>query len=92
MNPRVGECPLEQMIATSLTEAGITFLTDYEGGVPENLDFYLPEFQVHIEVKGGHSPRISDQTSRSSNVIVAQGRKAVRFLSALIASKPNSAF
>jgi hypothetical protein len=81
---RVGNCPLEQRIAKALDCAGIQYATDYEGSVPENLDFYLPAFDVHIEIKGGHSPRISNQMARSKNVIVAQGQKAVNLLARML--------
>lgn len=84
MSPRVGNCPLEQRIAAALDTAGLEYRTEFEGRVEERLDFYLPRFGVHIEVKGGHSPRISDQMARSNNVIVAQGRQAVELLALLI--------
>ncbi len=83
-NQRVGSCPLEQRIAKALDRAKLEYRTEYEGGVKERLDFYLPTFDVHIEVKGGHTPRISDQLSRTKNAIVAQGEKAVRLLAGLI--------
>lgn len=81
---RVGNCPLEQRIAKALDSANLEYRTDYEGGVEARLDFYVQKFDVHIEVKGGHSPRISKQMARSKNVIVAQGEKAVELLAALI--------
>ena len=88
-SPRVGDCPLEQRIAKALDTAGIRYCTDHEGGVPEALDFFLPNFGVHIEIKGGHSERIAGQMARSKNVIVAQGSTAVELLAAMIESLPN---
>lgn len=84
---RVGNCPLEQRIAKALDAANLEYRTDYEGGVEAHLDFYLQKSDVHLEVKGGHSPRIEEQMARSKNVIVAQGEKAVELLAALIEQK-----
>ena len=81
---RVGDCPLEQRIAKALDTARLEYRTDYEGGVPAHLDFYVLAYDVHIEVKGGHSPRVADQMQRAANVIVAQGSKAVELLASLI--------
>ena len=81
---RVGNCPLEQRIAKALDAAKLEYRTDYEGGVVAHLDFYVQKYDVHVEVKGGHSPRIAKQMKRSKNVIVAQGGKAVEMLAALI--------
>lgn len=85
-SPRVGNCPLEQRIAKALGTEGIEYRTDYEGCVPEALDFFLPAFGVHIEIKGGHSKRTSRQMARSKNVIVAQGGTAVQLLATMIES------
>lgn len=81
---RVGDCPLEQKIAQALDSAGVDYRTEFEGKVPEGLDFYLAHGGIHIEVKGAHAPRIADQMARSKNVIVAQGEKAVDLLAFLI--------
>ena len=86
---RVSKFPLEQRMAKALDTAKIEYRTDYEGGVESHLDFYMQKEDVHIEVKGGHSPRISVQMKRSKNVIVAQGEKAVQLLATLIEQKRN---
>lgn len=97
-HPRVGEDPLERKIAHALDAAGIEYFTDYEGEVPEHLDFYLYELDVFIEIKGGHSERIADQMSRAHNVIAVQGMKSVVFILSLLALKkkpvypPNPAY
>jgi hypothetical protein len=49
---RVSE-PLETKIAAALDAAGIEYLTDYEGKSPANLDFYLPDYDLYLEIKGG---------------------------------------
>lgn len=76
--------PMEILIRDALTAAGLKFVTDEGGANPSGLDFYLPDFDLHIEVKQFHSDRIADQMARADNVIVAQGRKAVEWLAAQI--------
>lgn len=48
------------------------------------LDFYLPDFDLYIEVKRFHSPRIGEQMSRAENVIVIQGIKSFDFIMDLL--------
>lgn len=74
---RVGDDALEQEVPQALDGAGIEYQTDYEGASPQSLDFYLPAYDVHIEVKAAHAARVSDQMARVDNVIVLQGPKAV---------------
>lgn len=76
--------PMERLIATALTRAGIAFTTDYGGGNPVGLDFHLTDADVHIEVKQYHSDRIAEQMSRAPNVIAVQGRVAVAWLAGII--------
>jgi hypothetical protein len=40
---------------------------------PSRLDFYLPNYNIFIEVKQFHSNRIAEQMSREHNVIALQG-------------------
>lgn len=75
--------PMEWLIASALSAAGIRFLVDGRADT-KSLDFLLPDLNLYIEVKQFHSPRIAAQTARVDNVIVAQGRAAVEFLAALI--------
>jgi len=75
--------PLEQDIADALIYAGIEFKHELEGGT-KNLDFYLPDYDVYLEIKGGHSDRITEQMSRDFNVIAVQGVKSVEFLCELL--------
>lgn len=74
--------PLEQRIAEALTAGGIEFTRKPEE--TKNLDFYLPQVGVYIEVKGGHTPRIAEQCSRDHNIIVVQGVKATAFFCELL--------
>lgn len=79
--------PMEQIIEQALIDASIRYLTDKGGQNPTHLDFYLPDWDVHIEVKRMHSDRIAEQMSRAENVIAAQGEWAVRFLASVIRAK-----
>lgn len=82
--------PLEQYIAESLTRARILFTHESEDPeVTKCLDFYLPEFNVYLEIKGGHSKRIADQMSRDFNVIAIQGVKSVDFICKLLSTIPT---
>jgi hypothetical protein len=70
---------LEKQIADALDIAGIEYLHESEDkGL--DLDFYLPYFDVYIEVKKFHADRISRQMATKNNVIAVQGRKSVELL------------
>lgn len=79
--------PMERIIEAALIDARISYLIDGDGG-QYRLDFYLPELDVHIEVKRFHSERIGRQMAQFENVIVAQGRVAVEALAAMIRGRP----
>lgn len=53
-----------------------------------HLDFFLPDFNVYIEVKRYHTPRIADQLQRAPDIIIIQGGASMRFLESLIARSP----
>jgi hypothetical protein len=80
---------MERLIEAALIDAGIAYESDNGGGSPANLDFYLPAFDLHIEVKRLHSDRIAAQMARAENVIVAQGKPAVEALARMIAALPT---
>lgn len=78
--------PMEQMIADALEAAGIAYIRDGDpGGEGQRLDFYLPDYDLFIEVKRLHSPRIAEQMALAKNVIAVQGEAAVRWLAGMIA-------
>lgn len=77
--------PMEKIIAVALDTAGISHTKS-----AVDLDFYLPEFDVHIECKRFHSPRISQQMERADNVIVLQGEKAVKTFAAMLIAARQS--
>lgn len=76
--------PMERLIEAALIDARLRYVTDHGGGMPENLDFYLPDYDVFIEVKRFHSDRIAEQMSRAPNVIAVQGDVSARFVAAMI--------
>lgn len=76
--------PMEQIIERALIEQRLRYTTDLGGGNPAALDFYLQDFDLHIEVKRMHSDRIAAQMARAPNVLVAQGEPAVRLLAEMI--------
>jgi hypothetical protein len=74
--------PIEKIVADGLTRAGIIFLLDDVAA----LDFYLPAYDVYIEVKQFHTKRIAEQMSRADNVIAIQGRRAAEWFSGVLTS------
>lgn len=75
--------PIERIVFEGLRARGVEFRVDGQGGY-SGLDFYVPEMDLHIEVKQFNSPRIAEQMSRFPNVIVIQGEAAARAFVALI--------
>lgn len=75
--------PMEIAMASALRDAGIRFVLDDAGS---GLDFYLPDFDVYIEVKQFHSDRIAEQMARRKNVIAVQGIPSVAVFRRLFAS------
>jgi hypothetical protein len=76
--------PMEQLVTDALDKAGIEYSTEGEES-NVGLDFYIPDCDLHIEVKQFHSNRIARQMARAENVIAVQGEASVRWLCALIA-------
>jgi hypothetical protein len=82
---------LEKKVAEALDEVGIEFVHESESK-EQGLDFYLPFFDVFIEIKQFHTDRISRQMSSKDNVIAAQGSKSVNLLvTMLLRSKLKAA-
>lgn len=65
--------PVERVIAYALSDVGLKFI---HGGPHPALDFYLPDFDLHIECKRASTPRIAEQMSRFDRVIVVQSLEA----------------
>jgi hypothetical protein len=73
---------LENAVAKILTRKNIRFIHAY--GRNQRLDFYLPDYDVYIEIKKFHSDRIIAQLRSQNNVIVIQGRKSIEFLNNIL--------
>ena len=83
-------CPLEKAVGDALDAAGIVFLHESWGDpVTAELDFYVPDWNSHIEIKRFHTDRIAGQMSRSENVIVLQGENAVSAFCRLLKGPPK---
>lgn len=82
--------PMEAIITRALTNAGISFVTERDSRAM-GLDFFLPDHNVHIEVKQFHSARISGQMAKAENVIAIQGLAAAIFFEAVILSQASCA-
>lgn len=71
--------PTETIIADGLDLAGIMYERDRELSPGQHsIDFYLPYFDLWIEVCQFHTPRKIEQLSRLDNVILIQGNDAAR--------------
>ena len=78
--------PCEQIVAEALTQKGITFVTERERK-EQQLDFYLPDFDLFIEVKQFSTPRTAAQIAGMENVLVIQGRAAANAFAKLLELK-----
>jgi len=75
--------PIEQIVADALDARGIAYTSDGKGQT-HGLDFRLDGIDVYVECKQFHTPRIADQTSRVSDVIVIQGRRAAEMFAEML--------
>jgi len=64
---------LEKQVGNALDEANIKF-----SRMGQRLDFYLYEHDVYIEVKKYHSERSGAQLATQDNIILIQGKEAVK--------------
>lgn len=78
--------PVERIVASGLQAAGIRFSRDPS---TDPLDFYLPDFDVHVECKQFASDRTAGQLSRADNVILIQGRKAAELFASILSRSPR---
>jgi len=74
---------LEKQIAEALNSLGIDFVHESENK-DQGLDFYLPKYDVYIEVKQFHASRIEKQMASRDNVVVLQGKKSVELFKKLL--------
>src|SRR3546814_11907061 len=82
--------PVEEIIASALTQARIRFVHESEAkGECRGLDFYLPDHDLFIEVTAYYTPRKIEQLSRAPNVILIQGRGAAHSFAAMLDHMPS---
>lgn len=74
---------LERTIGEKLTDLNVEFVHESENK-NQQLDFYLPTFDIYIEVKQFYSNRVTAQLYAQQNVILIQGRKSMDALMKLI--------
>lgn len=74
---------LEKEVASILDQKGIHYIHESEGN-GSTIDFYLPGYDVFIEVKQFHAERVLKQLSSKDNVILIQGKKSLSFLKAAL--------
>jgi hypothetical protein len=74
---------LEREVGELLNEIGISFIHESQNN-GSNLDFYLPSYDVYIEVKQLHTEIVVHQLSKRDNVILIQGKKSIQFLKAIL--------
>lgn len=70
---------LEIAVADFLDKHNIDFTHETEDK-DQVLDFYLPAYDIYIEVKKYHTPRVEKQLAQHDNVILIQGVRALEFL------------
>lgn len=74
---------LEQAVADILTEKNISFIHESQNN-GSTLDFFLPDYNIYVEVKQYHTDRVLTQLREQENVILIQGKKSVEFLKKLL--------
>ena len=77
---------LEKALAQAFDDAGIEYIHESENK-EQGLDFYLPSFDVYLEVKQYHADRIARQMQSQKNVIAVQGIDSVKLIIAMIMNK-----
>ena len=80
---QIDQCKCEAVIRDALKREGFKF-TEETDPANAGLDFYLSNYDLAIEVKAMHSPRIAEQMSRHKNVIAVQGIGAAEFVAAML--------
>lgn len=90
VNGRVIDDPVEAIVADALDDAGIDYIHESErNGVYQNVDFYLPGYDIWIECKAFPcGKRVAKQLADKENIILIQGREAAEGFRRLIT--PNS--
>src|SRR3546814_18281009 len=81
--------PVEEIIASALTQARVRFVLESEAkGECRGLDFYLPDHDLFIEVTAYSTHRKIEHLSRAPTVILIQGRGAPHHFAARLDALP----
>lgn len=75
---------LEKKVAEILDSIQIEYVHESEIKHKPILDFYLPKYDIYIEVKKFYSERAIRQLSGKDNVILIQGIESVKFIQQLL--------
>lgn len=75
---------LEKRVAEILSRKGIKFTHESYKGIDQRLDFFLPEYDIYIEIKKFHTDRVLEQLKSQDNIILIQGIKSIEFLEKIL--------
>ena len=82
---RINDDPVERIIEDFLIETGVSYIKDQRHPYADRtLDFYLPTYDLFIEVKQFHTERAVKQLAGLTNVLLVQGIPAARALVKLL--------
>ncbi len=80
--------PLEMKLSKVLDDSGLQYTRpERDRNDPSNLDFYIPNLDLYIEVKAYHTQRIWNQVERTpdkSSILVLIGRRSVEAFRELV--------
>ena len=74
---------LELAVIDLLIANQIRFIHESQNN-DSRLDFYLPDYDVYLEVKQYHTDRVNGQLASQENVILIQGKKSLAMLVKLL--------
>jgi hypothetical protein len=74
---------LEEQVAVILDKKGINYIHESENK-SQILDFYLPDYDIFIEVKRFYTERVVRQLDSQENIIFIQGIKSINFLKKIL--------
>ena len=80
---------LELAVAEILERHNIEFVHESQNN-GSNIDFYLPDYDVYIEVKQYHSDRVINQLNKRDNIILIQGIGSIKMIERLLLISANA--
>jgi hypothetical protein len=81
--------PVERVLHDGFLRENIAFVDERDPRACR-LDFYLPDFGIHVECKQFHSPRTNEQMKRVKDIIVIQGVAAAEAFVKMMAGHSTS--